>query len=305
VGELLELSEADVLAKVHTLFASGVARRFGAVFDARSLGYESTLCAADVPEDQVPRAVAPLVVHPGVTHCYEREGQPNLWFTLTAPRARFDAELERLAAALRPREMLNLPMRRTFKIEAVFDPRRRAGRPVPTAGRGRGARPPHPPPLDERTRAVVRRLQEPFPLVPAPFAALGAQLGWPPAELLALLVRWRQTGLLRRIGLIVRHRELGFAANGLCAWRVPPARIAAAGRVLAACPAITHCYERRPHAQFPYNLFAMLHAADRETAGRLRDAVAAEANLDDGLLRFSTREWKKTSPRFFETEAAA
>ena len=38
-----------MLARVRDLFASGAARRFGAVFDSRSLGYDSTLCAVDVP----------------------------------------------------------------------------------------------------------------------------------------------------------------------------------------------------------------------------------------------------------------
>ena len=49
IGSDLGLSEEAVLAKVCALFDTGVARRFGAVFDSHSLGYESTLCAAEIP----------------------------------------------------------------------------------------------------------------------------------------------------------------------------------------------------------------------------------------------------------------
>ena len=84
IGEGLGLSEEAVLARVRSLFESGVARRFGAVFESRNLGYLSTLCAVDVPAGDLEAAAARIAPHPGITHCYEREGHPNLWFTMTA-----------------------------------------------------------------------------------------------------------------------------------------------------------------------------------------------------------------------------
>jgi len=120
LGTDLGLSGEDVLARVRALFDSGVARRFGAVFDSRSLGYDSTLCAADVPGGLLETAAALLHPHPGITHCYERDGHPNLWFTLTVPAADLRPELNRLAAALAPAELMSLPALRRFKIEAVF-----------------------------------------------------------------------------------------------------------------------------------------------------------------------------------------
>ncbi|MEI7880595.1 MAG: AsnC family transcriptional regulator, partial [bacterium] len=120
IGEGLGLSEATVLERVRALFESGVARRFGAVFESGKLGYLSTLCAVDIPAGELEAATARISSHPGITHCYEREGHPNLWFTMTALKDELGLELARVSAALGTYEVLNLPALQKFKIEAVF-----------------------------------------------------------------------------------------------------------------------------------------------------------------------------------------
>ena len=300
LGEPLGMSETAVVDCVTALFECGTARRFGAVFDSRSLGYDNTLCAVDVPPASLDEVSARLTPHPGVTHCYEREGRPNLWFTLTAPRPAFAAERQKIAALLRPFELVDLPAWRTFKIEAVFDTRRIEGGIGAPAAQSRARRQFLPESLSETERAVVRRLQYSIPIVAEPFAALGKELGWTPDDLLALLARWRESGVLRRIAMIVRHRELGFTANAMCVWAADPLRTADAGPVLAGFPEVTHCYERRPHPAFPFNLFAMIHVGSREHVHGLRERMTEAAGLAGGLLLMSGREFKKSSPRFFE-----
>ena len=63
---------------------------------------------------------------------------------------------------------------------------------------------------------------------------------------------------------------------------------------------MTHCYERRPHPRFPFNLFAMIHVGSRDTVDRVRERMTAAAGLTEGLLLMSAREFKKSSPHFFE-----
>ena len=284
---------------MHDLFATGVARRFGAVFDSNSLGYESTLCAADVPAMDLETAVARIVAHTGITHCYEREGTPNLWFTMTAPAAELLQELERISTALGPYPVLNLPALQKFKIEAVF------GRNEETAGPAVGAD--HPPktgsastaPLTERERTVVRCLQANIEVSPDPFGRVAQVLGYDPTELLALLQRWEACGVIRRIGLVLRHRNLGFSANSMCVWPVSADRIAAAGASMARSRHVTHCYERPSFPAFPYNLYAMIHAKSRNEAVGIFQQLGADAGLPDGRMLWSAREFKKASPVFF------
>jgi DNA-binding Lrp family transcriptional regulator len=296
LGDDLGLTEEAVLARVRGLFETGVARRFGAVFDSRSLHYESTLCAAEVPADDLVAAAARIAPHPGITHCYEREGHPNLWFTLTAPAAELKPELARVAAALGRYGVLNLPALKKFKVEAVFGQGEES--PVPEDSSPAPVATPIAP-LTERERQVVRRLQANITVTEDPFGLLARELGVDPAELLELLKRWEHTGVIRRIGFVLRHRQLGFSANSMCVWAVTADRIAAVGESLARSPHVTHCYERPSFPDFPFNLYAMIHAKSRDEAIGIFRHLGDSAGLPEGRMLWSVREFKKSSPIFF------
>lgn len=307
LGAPLGLSARQVLERVQELIRTGVGRRFGAVFDSASLGYQSTLCAADVPEDRLDHAAAALAPHPGVTHCYQRDGHPNLWFTLTAMADAHGREIARISAALAPSEVLSFPALRVFKIEAVFDSRGGSGHAArQAASPERGSiRRTAAPPLPEREREVVRRMQGMMPVTEDPFRTLAEELQWDPSDFVSLLARWKQAGILRRVGLIVRHRQVGFSANSMCVWPVPPGRLEEAGRTMARSRRVSHCYERPAAPCFPYNLYAMVHAQSREELEHAFGELSREAGLDGGKMMWSVREFKKSSPVFFsESEQA-
>ncbi len=313
IGETLGLSEEAVVARLRNLFETGVARRFGAVFDSRSLGYESTLCAADIPAAEMVAAVGRIHPHPGITHCYERQGHPNLWFTLTAPQNDLEAELARISKALGPYGVLNLPALQKFKIEAVFGKSSQvvegAEQWTATSGRGQAAKgaslsgtPPagrRPPEFSEREKAVVRCLQGSIAIESEPFDAVARQVGYDPAELVDLLQRWQREGVIRRIALVVRHRQLGFSANSMCVWKVAPEALVAAGQSMARSPHVTHCYERPSSPAFPYNLYAMIHARSPDEAVAIFQKLGSDTGLPEGAMMWSVREFKKSSPIFF------
>lgn len=294
VGREFGLDEEAVLERVRGWFASGLARRFGAVFDSRSLGYESTLCAADIPAADLEAAARRIAPHPGITHCYERDGHPNLWFTMTAPAAELARELDRVAAALGAGEVLNLPALRKFKIEAVFGRGEEADAPRPSAAPAAPLAP-----LSEREREAVRHLQASIAVSADPFGDVARQIGYDPADFLRLLAGWQQAGVIRRIGLVVRHRQMGFSANSMCVWKAPADRIETAGAALARSPHVTHCYERPAYPAFPYNLYAMIHAKSRDEAVNVFARLGEDAGLAGGRMMWSMREFKKSSPVFF------
>ena len=128
---------------------------------------------------------------------------------------------------------------------------------------------------------------------------LAERLAWPLERVLRQLADWRQAGVLRRIGAAVRHRELGFAANGMAVFDVSDDHVDAAGRLLAQRAEVSHCYRRPRLGDFPYNLYAMVHA---RTEPQVR-AVVAGALRQIGPcpheILFSTRQYKKTSMRYF------
>lgn len=299
IADTLASTEADVLRAARDLFDKGIARRFGAVFDSRRLGYGSTLCAVDVPEQDLERVAALLHPHPGVTHCYERQGRPNLWFTLTAPAAGLETELRRIQAGMPAYPIHNLPALKRFKVEVVLDATPFDAEAPPGAPRHTGGDEPAPA-LTESEKEVVRTMQGNMPLSEEPFSAVAQKLGWDSARLLDLLSSWKQLGILRRVAIILRHRAAGFSANGMCIWKVGPGEVEADGRSLAECPEVTHCYERPPvSSEFPYNLFAMVHAREKQAAEAIFRRLTAYAGLGEGRMLMSTREFKKSSPVFF------
>lgn len=121
VAVRVNLSEAEVLARIQVMKDSGLIRRIGGIMDARSLGFYSTLCACKVPEERID-AVAQLINHqPGVTHNYIREHEYNMWFTLTAPSP---GEAGRILQDLQSDagiEIVSMPAKSLFKIKVSFE----------------------------------------------------------------------------------------------------------------------------------------------------------------------------------------
>lgn len=299
MGQALGIAEADVLSAARDLIAKGVARRFGGVFDSRRLGYGSTLCAVDAPGEQIEQVAALLKPHPGVTHCYEREGRPNLWFTMTAPADKLEDELHRVADAIRPCPLLNLPAIRRFKVEVVLDAAEGDVESVRGMNLPGGKDEDAPAGFTAREKALVRTIQGNLQVDEEPFAAPALEAKWNQDELLDRLASWKDAGVLRRIGFILRHRAIGFAANGMCVWPVPANDVERAGRILAGEPEVTHCYERPSSPSVPYNLYAMIHARERSAAAETFRRLSEKAGLTGGRMLVSSREFKKSSPVFF------
>ena len=315
IGVACGLTEEAVLSLIRRLLSSGEARRFGAVFDARRLGYRSALCAMKLPRARLAEMADRVVAVKGVTHAYERgwpaelqpdlaggpagNEWPNLWFTLATPSASFPKELQALRAACQPYVIHELPATRRFKIDVIFD--------VRTRDRDERVEPRLPlfketvrvVELNEAERCTVRLLQGDLPVSARFFDVLAQQLGMAEAELCEQLHAWQKSGVLRRVGLLLRHREIGFKANGMCCWDLPEAEVTEAGRRVASFPEVTHCYERPWMEVFPFRLYAMIHTPTWLGTQQLFERITREAGMEGGQLLLSVTEFKKTSMQFF------
>ena len=300
LAEELGLGESDVIGFVARCRGEGIVRRFGAVFDTRRLGYRSALCAAQVPQAELDAAASSVAMLHGVTHCYVREmfdfssgavcasGMPNLWFTLSYPSDVFDAMLDEARERLKPYSVIALPATRRYKIDVVFG----------AATRTRDESVDFGGPVSAQDRAVIRVLQGDTEVRPDYFAALSAQAGLKEWDFLSCLEMWRRSGRLKRIGLLLAHRQAGWTANGMCCWRIE-GDTTPSGRALAACDEVTHCYERPLTPEFPYNLFAMVHARSSAEAAAAFNRLESATGLSGGVMLVSTKEHKKTSMTFF------
>jgi DNA-binding Lrp family transcriptional regulator len=155
--------------------------------------------------------------------------------------------------------------------------------------------------LSAKDRRLVAAIQDGLPLVERPFAAIGRELGLAEAEVIEAIRRLLAAGVVKRFGLVVRHRELGYRAKAMVVFDVPDERVAEAGRRLARLPFVTLCYRRprRPPA-WPYNLFCMIHGRDRATVqAQIAEAVEVAGLQEAGrAVLFSRRCFKQRGARY-------
>ena len=153
---------------------------------------------------------------------------------------------------------------------------------------------------DDLDRRLVIATQAGLPLVPHPYDQLAEQLGTTAAEVKARLAAMLEAGRIRRIGAVPNHYALGYTANGMSVWDVDDARIHALGEAVGRLDFVTHCYERpRRLPEWPYNLFAMVHAGDRATVlARVEEIATLLGPACRGHdVLFSTAILKKTGLR--------
>ena len=87
--------------------------------------------------------------------------------------------------------------------------------------------------LDPLDRRILNALQEGFPLVPEPFAAVAAGLGIDANDLIARLARLKDGGAITRFGPFFDAAAMG-GAFCLCAMAVPPGRFDAVAELVNA-----------------------------------------------------------------------
>jgi DNA-binding Lrp family transcriptional regulator len=116
-----------------------------------------------------------------------------------------------------------------------------------------------------------------------------------------------ERGVIRRFGLVLSHRDLGYNANAMVVWDIPDAAVGEIGEKLAALDYVTLCYRRpRRLPDWPYNLFCMIHGRDRATVEALAEEAAATAGAADcpRSVLFSTRQFKQRGARYAKCAAA-
>ena len=296
LASALEVEESAVLEQLEDFLCRGLISRIGAVVRPNTAG-ASTLAAMAVPPARLETVAERVNAEPAVNHNYEREHELNLWFVAAAPdRTTVTAALTGIArdSGL---EVLDLPLERAYHIDLGFgldrtNETRRSG------GAGRQAPVVE---VDAQDRRLLSAIENGLPLVPRPFAEVAETLGWSEAAVLDRLHRLCQGGVISRLGLVVRHRSLGFRANAMAVWDVPDETVERVAAAFAGQPFVTLCYRRpRRRPRWPYNLFCMIHGRDRSTVEEqigLLNEVAGTWELPQAVL-FSRRCFKQRGARF-------
>jgi len=119
--------------------------------------------------------------------------------------------------------------------------------------------------IDLIDRQLIEILQKGLATVSRPYALIGQQLKISEDEVIARLTQLKQLGLIKRIGVVVNHRKLGYHFNAMIVFDVPDNQVAQTSAAVSQLGFVNLCYLRpRQGKQWPYNLYCMIHGKNKE-----------------------------------------
>ncbi|MBR6712433.1 MAG: AsnC family transcriptional regulator [Selenomonadaceae bacterium] len=153
--------------------------------------------------------------------------------------------------------------------------------------------------LSQLDKEIIKALQEDFPLCEEPYKILAQRVGISEEDFLKRVRALVEEKKIRKMGAVLRHREVGFNANALCAWQVPPDKLDDIAQVMSSHAAVSHCYDRTPAPNWNYNLYTMIHAKTRDECEQIINELSTMTGVTDYKILYTKREWKKTGMKYF------
>lgn len=149
--------------------------------------------------------------------------------------------------------------------------------------------------MDPADLHLLRELEKGLPLVPHPYAEIGAYLGISEDEAIRRIRSLKDAGIIRRMRVRINQRSIGIVANALVAWRIPEEESDAAGFRLAAVQGVTHCYRRMQVAgRWEYTVYTVHHGWTEEQVVQEIAGIAEMTGYSEYVVLFSTEEYKRT-----------
>ena len=298
IGQMIEMSEKEVIKRTERLKRDGLVRSISAQFDMRSLGYKSCLVAARVRPERIDDAAAVISAHPGVTQNYKRNNDFNLWFTVAvgpSSKLGLDATIEVLGEQAECDVVRPLPTLKLYKTTAAEGVESHAGE-------NDVAQSDHAP-LTATEIETIRQLQRDLPLQPRPFDSISRTAGIPADEIINSARTLLKRGQMRRFTASVQPRKTGFGATAMGVWVVPADRADEYAAQLAQHKSVSHCYLRPVYPDWPYNVYTTVHGRSVDECESIINDLAIDTGLTEKQALYPTREYKKTRISLFSLEA--
>ncbi len=300
-GEL-DTDEATLIEAVKKLVNESWLSRFGPLYNATRMGGGLTLAAIAVPENRFDEVTAQVNAYSEVAHNYRREHRLNMWFVVATETGQALTGIIHDIQQNIGLKVYNCPKIQEFYVglqlilgqDGMVDTiplDRNVQKPV---GELTAIFP------DGVDRQIIAASQAGLPLTERPYEYLANQIGGDGDDVMRRFNKMIDAGIVRRIGAIPNHYRLGLRGNGMTVWDVPDERVTEVGEKIAAMDFVSHCYLRPRHLpEWPYNIFAMVHGADRSQV-RHRLAELEQSLKPDSFsydVLFSTAVLKKSGLR--------
>jgi siroheme decarboxylase len=143
-------------------------------------------------------------------------------------------------------------------------------------------------------RKIILCLDRPLSIINKPFAPLAKKLGWEERRLIDTVKAYKEEGLIRRLGLVLSHRNIGLKSNALVAWKVPKKYLLRTADIFITADEVSHCYRRKAFVSWPYNIYTMIHGRNRQGCLKAIKMLSQRSGIKDYQVLFTLKELKKT-----------
>ncbi len=152
----------------------------------------------------------------------------------------------------------------------------------------------------DKERAILRCAQSNLSESLTPYADIAREVGCTEEEVLALLIRMRDEGAVRRFGACIKHQRTGWTHNAMVAWQVEESDAERCGELAATHKQVSHCYFRpSPTTDWPYTLYTMVHGRSKEECAAIIEDVQNKTGIEQYTVLESIQELKKISMTYF------
>ena len=302
LSEELNISENELINTIKKLKDENIIRDISAIFNAGSLGYDSSLIAFKVREKNIDTAASVINANPGVSHNYLRDHTYNIWFTLAvSPDTSLKEEIETIAEESKADDFLIFRNEKLLKIGLILDLDGNGNPDSDKINSNSGKQGNYKPLSDEEKKAVYI-LQTDIPLVTRPFRELIEKSGLDIQEnrLVELWKKFKEDKMIRRYSAILKHSKAGFSHNAMTAWKLNKNDDADKIKIFSSQRAISHLYIRTIYpGKWEHGLFAMIHARSGEELESIIKKLEKESGIKDYLVLHSIKEFKKQRVKYF------
>ncbi len=159
--------------------------------------------------------------------------------------------------------------------------------------------------MDPLDRRLIAEIQAGIPVTPKPYKDIANNLGIAEEEVIRRIKKLGDEAIIKRLGIVVRHHELGYRANAMTVWDIPDEKVSVLGACMGKFEFVTLCYRRpRRLPEWPYNLFTMIHGQDREHVMNNIKLLAQRCGLENIQhdVLFSTRRFKQQGALYHRME---
>lgn len=148
--------------------------------------------------------------------------------------------------------------------------------------------------MDNIDNNILSELQDNFPICTNPYNAIADRVGLSRDELWDRIQELIDTGIIRRIGLSLDSKKLGFCST-LAAIRVHPDRVAKASAFINTFHEVTHSYQRRDD----YNIWFTLITENETRIEEILEIIRTELSLNvSDVLDLPVKKLFKLDARF-------